>query len=444
MLNAVYMPKNGMDMTEGTLVRWLKEVGEPVEAGEAVMEIETDKVTMEAEAPASGVLLEKLYEEGAVVPVLSVLGWIGQPGEEPPEKTAEGAAVLPQAPAAPSGQTAARSRKSGAGPAATPRARALARAFHVDLESLVPAGTSGVIHGADVESAAARRPRATPLARRMAEAAGVDLTQLRGSGCGGKIVKEDVLNARAAFPAPAEPPRAGGRSPESTASRGQIPLSPMRRVISRRMLASHTEIPPVTTAVKVDMTELLRLREQINRRREKSGRISVNDFLIKAVSQSLLRHERFRMTLQGESCTLMERVNIGMAVAVEDGLLVPVIRDAAGMSVFEISREAKRLAGLARDGGLKPEDMGGGCITISNLGMYGTYAFTPIINQPEASIIGACAIEDELSLIDGRLSVRKKMILCTTYDHRIINGAEASLFQADLKSRLENPVDILI
>ena len=150
------------------------------------------------------------------------------------------------------------------------------------------------------------------------------------------------------------------------------------------------------------------------------------------------------MTLQGESYALTEQVNIGIAVAVDDGLLVPVIRQTTGMSVSEISREAKRLAGLARSSGLKPEDLRGGCITISNLGMYGTYAFTPIINQPEASIIGACAIEDELVLMDGQVSVRKKMILCTTYDHRIINGAEASLFQADLKSRLENPVDILI
>ena len=441
MLKEVYMPKNGMDMTEGTLVRWLKEVGETVEAGEAIMEIETDKVTMEAEAPASGVLLQKLYEDGAVVPVLSVLGWIGQPGETPPEKAAE---PVPPVPAAVPAPKTERSQEDSAGPAATPRARALARARHLDLKSVVPAGPAGVIHGADVERAAALRPRATPLARRMAETMGMNLAQLQGSGLGGKIVKEDILHARAADPAPAEPPQPAARLQETAAPQDQIPLSPMRRVISRRMLASHTEIPPVTTAVKVDMTELLLLREQINRRREKADRISVNDFLIKAVSQSLLRHQRFRMTLQGEHYVLAEQVNIGVAVAVDDGLLVPVIHRAAGMSVSEISRESKRLAGLARSGGLKPEDLRGGCITISNLGMYGTYAFTPIINQPEASIIGACAIEDELALVDGQVSVRKKMILCTTYDHRIINGAEASAFQADLKSRLENPVDILI
>lgn len=443
MLKAVYMLKNGVDMAEGTLVRWLKEVGEPVEAGDPIMEIKTDKVTMEAEAPASGILLEKLYEDGAVVPVLSVLGWIGQSGETPPKKISEPVPLSPMAAAIPSLKTE-HSQADSIGLAATPRARALARSRHLDLASVVPAGLTSVIHGADVERAAALRPRATPLARCMADAMGVNLDQLQGSGFGGKIVKEDILHSRAADSVPAEPPQMAVLHPKKTVLKNQIPLSSMRRVISQRMLASHTEIPPVTAAVKVDMTELLLLREKVNRRREKTDRISVNDFLIKAVSQSLLRHERFRMTLQGESYALTEQVNIGIAVAVDDGLLVPVIRQTTGMSVSEISREAKRLAGLARSGGLKPEDLRGGCITISNLGMYGTYAFTPIINQPEASIIGACAIEDELVLMDGQVSVRKKMILCTTYDHRIINGAEASLFQADLKSRLENPVDILI
>lgn len=443
MLKEIYMPKNGMDMTEGALVRWLKEVGDPVETGEPIMEIETDKVTMEAEAPASGVLLKKLYEEGAVVPVLSVLGWIGQPGETPPEGAAEPVSLPPAAAAVPV-QATERPEEDGTGPSATPRARALAKARHVDLKTIVPSGLTGIIHGADVERVAALRPRATPLARRIAEATDVDLSRLQGSGFGGKIVKEDVLRARAADSSPTESPQAEGDRLEKVAPQSRIPLSPMRRVISRRMLASHTEIPPVTTAVKVDMTELLLLRERLNRRREKTDRISVNDFLIKAVSQTLPQHRRFRMTLQRDCYTLSEHVNIGMAVAVDDGLLVPVIRGADRMSLSEISREAKRLAGLARSGGLRPEDLGGGCITISNLGMYGTYAFTPIINQPEASIIGACSIEDELALVDGQVSVRKKMVLCITYDHRIINGAEASLFQADLKSRLENPVDILI
>ena len=150
------------------------------------------------------------------------------------------------------------------------------------------------------------------------------------------------------------------------------------------------------------------------------------------------------MTLQGNSYVLTERTDIGVAVAVEDGLLVPVVRNAGNRTVSELSQEVKRLAKQARTGSLRPEDTGGGCITISNLGMYGTYAFTPIINQPEASIIGVCAIEDELALLEGQVTVRKKMILCMTYDHRIINGAEASQFQSDLKARLENPLDILL
>lgn len=435
MLTEIYMPKNGMDMTEGTLVRWLKDTGDPVEAGEPIMEIETDKVTMEAEAPASGVLLKKLYEAGAVVPVLSILGWIGQPGETPPRTAADPAASSTGA-AELSAQRTELARENR--PLATPRAKALAGTCHIDLRSVVPAGGSNVIHGADVERTTALRPRATPLARRVAQARGVDLSQIQGSGFGGKILQKDIPGGQSAASSTQELPGA------ETVSQNRIPLSPMRRVISRRMLASHAEIPPVTAAVKVDMTELLLLRERVNRQREAAERISVNDFIIKAVSQSLLHHQRFRMTLREDGYTLAERIDIGVAAAVEDGLLVPVIRGTAEMSLSQISREAKRLTGLARSGSLKPEHLGGACITISNLGMYGTLAFTPIINQPEASIIGVCAIEDELALVDGQVSVRKKMILCTTYDHRIINGVEASLFQADLKARLESPVDILI
>ena len=435
MLTEVYMPKNGMDMTEGTLIRWLKQVGDPVEAGEPVLEIETDKVPMEAEAPASGTLLQCLYQEGDVVPVLEVMGYIGQPGDTLPERIPNRGKLQPEP--IPALQAAAESGPEAAGPAATPYAKALARTRRIDLRTVVSAGETGIIHGADVERTSASHPRATPLARRVAESLGADLREIQGSGCGGKIVKADVLAAYEAASAPAAPQ-------EEAAPQSRVPMSPMRRVISKRMLASHTEIPPVTTAVKVDMTELLLLRERINRQRDAAERISVNDLIIKAVSQSLARNQRFCMTLQGNSYVLTERTDIGVAVAVEDGLLVPVVRNAGNRTVSELSQEVKRLAKQARTGSLRPEDTGGGCITISNLGMYGTYAFTPIINQPEASIIGVCAIEDELALLEGQVTVRKKMILCMTYDHRIINGAEASQFQSDLKARLENPLDILL
>lgn len=435
MLTEVYMPKNGMDMTEGTLIRWLKQVGDPVEAGEPIMEIETDKVTMEAEAPASGILLQCLHQDGDVVPVLESVGYIGQPGDKLPENVPESAKVSSTAPTPQPQDTAI---PNDGCILATPCAKALAKARHIDLATVLPSGRTGIIHSADVERALSSRPKATPLARRVAESLGADLAQIPGSGFAGKIVKADVLAACAAKPAPVPQP------PAEPAPQNQLRMSPMRRVISKRMLASHREIPPVTTAVKVDMTELLHLRERINRQREAAERISVNDLIIKAVSRTLSRHERFRMTVHEDYYTVSEQIDIGVAVAVEDGLLVPVVKNTGKLTVSEISQEVKRLADQARKGALKPENLGGACITISNLGMYGTYAFTPIINQPEASIIGVCAVEDELTLVEGQVAVRKKMILCTTYDHRIINGAEASLFQADLKAQLENPIDILL
>ena len=222
-----------------------------------------------------------------------------------------------------------------------------------------------------------------------------------------------------------------------------IPLNNMRRIIARRMSQSHTEIPPVTTCVKVDVTELLALRERLNEGREKKDKLSVNDFVIRATALALKNHERFRMTYEESSYLLHEEIHIGMAVGLDDGLIVPALRDVDKKTLDEISAMSKDVAGRARKGQLKPEEFGDCRITVSNLGMFGTYCFTPIINQPEASIIGVCDIEDELALNAGQLEIRKKTILCTTYDHRIINGVEASRFQADLKKLLEQPETLL-
>lgn len=440
MLTKVYMPKNGMDMTEGTLVRWLKQVGEFVEAGEGIMEIETDKVTMEAEAPASGFLLERLYAEGSVVPVLTTVGYIGEQGDRIPEKGED------SAPAA--AEEARREERAAAGTPlkrrgdelpATPLAKTISKRYQIDLRSVAPGGSRGEIRGADVECVYRNRKRATPLAAAMSRKLGIELSRIDGTGFRGKITKEDILRAQTA----AED--AGGpAAPAGSCLRRGIPLNTMRRVISRRMLSSHLEIPPVTACVKVDVTGLLALREEVNASRDKAERVSINDFIIKATGIALLRNERFRMSIDKERYILRDQIDVGVAVSVEDGLLVPVVRNADRKNLFQISREARELAAAARRGALTARDTGNACITVSNLGMHGTYYFTPIINQPEASIIGVCSIEDELTLADGQISVRKKTILCTTYDHRIINGAEASRFQADLKALLERPTDILL
>lgn len=437
MLTEIYMPKNGMDMTEGTIIAWLKQEGDQVEMGEPIMEIETDKITMESEAPASGILLKQLYPAGTTVPVLTTIGYIGEAGEVCPEVGGEAShtEAASNGGADSNEQTSgtASFRKDSAGSdevAATPYARTLAKERGIDLRTLHGSGGHQEIRGVDVESVAA--VRATPTAMAMAKDCGVDLAGLQGSGIGGKIRKDDVLAAVRA------------NEQQTMAPSSRQPLSTMRRTIARRMLSSHQEIPCVTTCVKVDMTKLVELRREINENRDAAERISVNDLILKATALALRKNERFRMSIQEDSYVLQENIDIGFAVGLEDGLLVPVIRDVDRKTVAAVSREAKELARLAKDGGLKPEMCGGACITVSNLGMFGTYCFTPIINQPEASIIGVCSIEDELALRDGAVVVRKTSILCTTYDHRIINGIEASRFQADMKAILEHPTDLLL
>lgn len=199
------------------------------------------------------------------------------------------------------------------------------------------------------------------------------------------------------------------------------------------MSASHTEIPTVTQNIKIDVTELLALREKINLGKEKADKVSVNDMIIKAIGKVVAEQERFRMTLEGNEFVLHSRINVGMAVGLDEGLLVPVIRDVDKKGLLEVSKDAKALAKKAREGKLMPDDMGDGRITVSNIGMFGTHSFTPIINRPEASIVGVCATEDELALVDGQVTVRKKMMFCVTFDHRILNGTEVCQFESRLK-----------
>ena len=389
MITEVYMPKNGMDMTEGVLVRWLKQEGERVEAGEPIMEIETDKISMEAEAPASGILLKQLFGEDEIIPVLTTVGYIGEEGDVIPDGTAPVQAAAP-------------------------------------AEEEVPAAAAPV----QPLAPAAGTVAATPYAKFLAVNNGVDLASVQPSGSMGEVKARDVEAAMTRQPAPADAVA--------------IPMSSMRKVIAQRMVSSHTEIPTVTACVKVDMTKLLALREQINAGKDKADRISINDFIVKATGKALLANERFRMTIQGDCFYIHNNIDVGVAVGMEDGLLVPVVRNVDTKTLSQISAEVKALAASAREGKLKPQDMGNACISISNMGMFGTYYFTPIINQPEASILGVCAIEDELALVNGEVTVKKVSLLATTFDHRILNGTEAAKFQADLKALLENPLDILL
>ncbi len=468
MATEVYMPKNGMDMTEGTIIRWLKNEGDPVEKDEPIMEIETDKITMESEAPASGILLKKLYEDGAVVPVLTTIGYIGEAGEKVPDAPAAASAAVAPAPAAgtaapavaaapgaaafaaaPASVAAAAApaanaavREENGVVAATPYARKLANDHGLDLHTVAPSGRHGEVRGRDVEAALEAAPKASPLARAMAADRGIDLKGITGSGYRGKIMSGDLPAAAAGATAGAAEVDAAIAEIEGVLARYK--MNGMRKVIAQRMFASHNEIPNVTQNIKIDVTELLALREKINQGKEKADRVSVNDMIIKAVAKVIGEQERFRMTLEGDEFVLHNEINIGVAVGLDDGLLVPVVHNVDQKGLLQVSKEAKALARKARDGKLMPDEMGNGRITISNIGMFGTHSFTPIINQPEAAIVGVCGTEEELALVDGQVVARKKMMVCVTFDHRILNGTEVCRFESRLKELLENPISILL
>ena len=442
MATELTMPKNDMDMEEGTIVKWLKNVGDKVEKGEMFMEIETDKTSMEIESPATGVLLAQFYQGGDVVPVNTVMGYVGEAGEAVPEQGAKAAAEeapkeeKKEAPAAEKAPAKVLSDASGI--PATPYAKKLAKDNGIDLKEVVPTGRHGEIRAIDVFTAIEASPVATPLAKAMAADLGVDLSTIQGSGYRGKILSDDI---KAAF---AQAQTAAGAMKEIAEVLERRKLSSMRKAIMKNMNSSHTEIPSVTQNIKVDVTELLALRAKINEGKEKAEKVSVNDLIIKAVGKATAKFERFRMTLEGNEYVVHNQVNVGMAVGITDGLVVPVIKDVDKKTLLQVSKDAKELAKKARDGKLKSSEMGDGRITISNIGMYGTHSFTPIINQPEASIVGVCGTEDELALVDGQVVVRKKMMICVTFDHRILNGTEVCEFESYLKELIENPVTILI
>ncbi|MCL2494009.1 MAG: 2-oxo acid dehydrogenase subunit E2 [Clostridiales bacterium] len=459
MATEIIMPKAGMAMEKGTIVRWLKEIGDPIESGEAIMEIETDKITMETEADAAGVLLAKFYDDGAVVPVTTIIGYIGKPDEKVPDAhsavqaadsavpvTAGDAGDAGDAGAAGDAGTAGAVSAAGvamsvgesqmaSGPAehsdrirATPYAKTLAAQKNIDIASVPGSGAGGVIKACDVE----RAVKATPLAARVAADLGIDLATVEGTGFGGKVTRSDL---------PAASPVV---SASPAASDLKAPLAGIRKTVARRMLQSHLEIPPVTQTMKAYVDDLLPLRDKINKNREQ--RITINDMIVMACAKAVMKFPQIRTEIDTQAGQLITRsqANIGVAVSLEQGLIVPVLRDADKLSLSDISSGMKDLAGRARSGNLRPDEYSGSTFTVSNMGALGIQEFTPIINQPNAAIMGVGCINDELALADGQVVSRKYLMLSLTFDHRIIDGADAAVFQGYVKNLLENPLDMLV
>ncbi len=412
----VLMPQLGLTMEEGTVSQWLKKEGDEVKAGEAILEITTDKLTNEVVSEHDGVLLKIVAQEGDDIPVKGLLAYIGQPGEQ----VGDGAAA-PAAAAAPEAAPAAAA--APASPAAAP-----------------------------VADASGKRIRISPFARKLATGMGVDYSTLTGSGPSGRIVAKDIYAAAeaqkaapaaaAAAPAPAAAP-AAKTNVELMDGDTVVKLSGMRKVVAERMLQSHTEIPPVTQNTKVDVTELMKFRKDLLAKTGK--KYSVNDLVLKATAKVLRQHPEILVSYDGNQMIQHTHVNLGMAVALDAGLIVPVIRDADKMGLDELSATAKDLATRAKENKLTPDEYKGSTFSVSNLGMFGIETFTPIVNQPNAAILGVCSIEDELQMDDeGNISKHQVMRLSFTLDHRLMDGAVAAKFAMDLRDLLQSPLNILL
>lgn len=451
MAYSIIMPKAGMAMEVGTVIRWLKDVGDPVKAGEPLLEIETDKVAMEVESEVSGYLLKIVHPAGDEVRVTETIGFIGQEGEsfEAAEKQASPGPPLPNAAKAAVPTTGADDSNGSTSEirirekrtvAATPAARRRAREQGIEISGLAPSGAHGEVKLRDLQNAAQTTGRSVShLARAVAEKEGLNPTSLEGSGPQGRIVRGDVIQALSDLGGS----RAVSRGVETDKSEAHTPLSGMRKVIADRMTESHLAIPPVTINTPADVTALLKLREEIN---DGNGdlKISINDLVLRATAVALTGARYMLRTIDGSDIVDRSSINVGMAVAAESGLLVPVIRDADKLTLSALSRRAASLAARARQRALSPDDLSGGTFTVTNLGMYGTTSFTPIIYPSQSAILGVNAARGELILQDGRVQERKVMTLSLTIDHRIIDGAQGAVFLQSLVALLERPLKILI
>lgn len=456
----IIMPKLGVDMQEGEIIEWKKQEGDFVNEGDVILEMMSDKTSMELEAEESGVLLKIVHGNGATVPVTEVIAYIGAEGETVEAGSApavEPAAAIEEVPA---GRTpvivapAAAAKPQGGGKVrATPAARKLARELGIDLDLVPGTGANGRVHKVDVEDFKGAAPKATPLAARIAADQGVDLSTLTGSGVNGKIVKNDVLAVLAptAVETAAPAPKAEEK-PAKELSEGVeiIKMSPMRKAISKGMVNSYLTAPTFTLNYDIDMTNLMALRKQVLEPiMNKTGlKVTFTDLIGLAVVRTLMKEEHRYMNASlindAQEIELHKFVNLGIAVGLDDGLVVPVVHGADKMSLSDFVVASKDVIKKAQSGKLKGAEMSGSTFSITNLGMFGTKTFNPIINQPNSAILGVASTVQTPVVIDGEIKIRPIMALCLTIDHRIIDGMNGAKFMVDLKNLLENPLELLI
>ncbi len=432
----VTMPRLSDTMEEGTIARWLKQPGESVDRGEVIAQIETDKATMDLTAFEAGTLQEILAPEGSTVPIGQAVARIGAGGSQP-------AAPAPSAPVAPPAQEAA-----GSVAPRTEEARENVAEAPAPRETPAQTPTLPPSPEAQPSDGATGKLRASPLARRIAEEHGVDLSTVRGSGPEGRVIRADVEAAVAAGQRPiAAPPATAPGGVRVGPDDERVPLSQMRKTIARRMAESTSTVPHFFLTTTVDATELVDLRRRLVAQQEAAGeqlKVSLNDFVVRAVAMTLRRVPEVNVSFDGDALVRRGRVNVGIAVATDRGLIVPVVRDADGKSVGQLAREIRDLAGRAREGKLQPADYSGGTFSISNLGMFGVEQFNAVINPPEAAILAVGAVAREPAEREGQVVLRDRMKLTMSIDHRALDGAAGARFLQALKNLLEQPLLLMV
>ena len=431
MATKVFMEALSPTMEEGKLVKWLKNEGDAVKTGDPVGEVETDKAIMELVARGDGVLRKRLINEGDSVPVGTLLGVIA-PADENIDALVGGAAAPAAAQAAApvaSAPAAAAPAPTAAVPAVPPTAPEPQAA---PAASPVPAAPAASPSGPT---------RSSPLARRLASEKGLDLGSVQGSGPNGRIIKRDIEAAASAPRSAAAVPQSSPtvRSSDSPTDFKDVPLTQIRKIIAKRLGESIGPIPTFYLTVELDLTRVMEMRSAMADLGA-DFKVSVNDVLLKAIAVALSQHPEVNAHWGGDYIRYHNRVHLGMAVATDDGLIVPVIWDADKKRMSDISREAKELAKRARERKLKPEEFTGSTFSVSNLGMFGIDQFTAIINPPEAAIIAIGTGEPKLVVVDGEPVVRQRVRLTMSCDHRIIDGAVGAKFLQTLRRLVENPL----
>ena len=418
MATSIVMPKMSYDMQQGTVVRWLKDEGDTISSGEVIAEIETDKATVEMPAYVNGVMGRIVVEIGRSVPVGELIAVITQEGETLPP-----AEIL-----------------SSESPAPEPLSTLVANL--VDAPAPAPERVAEApASPATTAAAPAGEVRASPIARRLARERGIDLTQVTGSGPGGRIVEADVL----ALPAggPAEPPAGATAEVASPAGSSSLALSRMRQAIARVTVQSKQEAPHFYVTAEVDMTQAMALRRQINESLGQDGHVTVNDMVVRAAALALQSHPRFNASFKGDHLELHADANVGIAIALSEGLIIASVPGCQKRSLAQIAEASRDLARRAEGGALRAEEYET-TFSISNMGMFDVDSFSAIIYPPNAAVLAIASVKEQPVARDGQLAVAQMMRATLSVDHRVADGAEAARFLVDIKALLEQPVRLLI